>query len=198
MKSPYESRGLKIWSLLVVAMALMALWQYYPLDPATDRLDRLPLNGLGFKGENIKLDATEAEVFGKAKVLKRIYRAGGITILLTVIDGTKNRHAIHDPSYCIRGGGWSVVSRSPFTEQGQSAEILTVRKKAEETTILYWYATAGRRHASPLRYWMDTSLRRLLLGASGPEPVLVHLQPLSHRAIDWHEFFARMPMLLDL
>lgn len=179
-------------------MALMGLWQYYPLDPATDRLDKLPLNGLGFQGQNIQLDATETEVFAKAKVMKRIYRVGGTSILLTVIDGTKNRHAIHDPSYCIKGSGWSVISRSPFLEQGLAAELLTVRKQAEETTILYWYATAGRRHASPFKYWMETSLRRLSLGASGPEPVLVHLQPLGHRAVNWHELLARMPMLLDL
>ncbi len=194
--NPRLRRWLSI--LLGVAIVLALVWDRIPLADASARLARLPEQGLGFASREIPLNDAERSIYGTAKVTKRLYQLGREQWVVVVIDGTANRHAIHDPTYCFRGGGWNVLAQEPLAIPGGEAAHLTLGNDREQRQALYWISDGRTRHASPTRYWRQTALRRLTLGQSGPEPVLVLVQPNRAGAVAWDQLPNRLPALFDL
>ena len=65
MEVETESDGVKIarrrtplalWIALIVVMILGVLWKRVPLENASARLERVPLRGLGFAGQELPLN----------------------------------------------------------------------------------------------------------------------------------------------
>ncbi len=187
-----------LWSFLILAVGLALFWQFAPLPDASGRLARLPISGLGFSGEELPLSEVEKTVFEHVHSLKRMYKIGSQLLIVQVIDASGDRHAIHDPLYCFRGAGWEVASSHDLDVPGGSARVLQLQRKSEAVEVAYWITDGHARHSSPLRYRWQTTLRRLSMGNSGSEPVLVMLQPVNSTAADWSSVFSRFPEILDL
>lgn len=187
-----------LWAALALAVCLSLVWETVSLPDASRRLASLPVSGFGFAGRDLPLNDVEKGVFGGVQTVKRLYQAGHQQFIVQVIDGSRNRHAIHDPLYCFRGAGWDVAATRDFAVPGGWARLLSLRKNIETAEALYWISDGSRRHASAPRYWWQSSLRRLTLGGSGPEPVLVVVQPATPEALDWSAVFAHLPALFDL
>lgn len=187
-----------LWFLLVIAVVLALCWQFAPLPDASGRLARLPISGLGFSGKELPLSDVEKTVFEHAHSLKRLYQIGNQLVIVQIIDASGDRHAIHDPLYCFRGAGWEVAASRDMDVPGGLARLLQLQRKSEAVEVVYWITDGRSRHASPLQYRWQTALRRLSMGKSGPEPVLVMLQPVDSNTADWSAVFARFPEILDL
>ncbi len=187
-----------LWAGLLTATVLALLWEFIPLKDASHRVRSLPASGAGYQSEDIPLTPTEAATFGSANVLKRLYRVGGQQFVVAVIDGTRNRHAVHDPFYCIRGSGWTIASDAPFAIEGGTGRLTRIVRGQEETEMLLWFSDGRTLHGSPVRYWWQTTLRRLSLGLSGPEPVLVIVQPAVAGNWNWRQFTEAFPTLFRL
>ena len=187
-----------LWAALAITIGLAMFWQFAPLPNAGERLSRLPLSGLGFTGKDLPLSDIEKSVFQRAQTIKRLYKAGNQVFIVQVIDASGDRHAIHDPLYCFRGAGWEVASSQDLSVNGGTARQLQLRRNAETAEIVYWISDGTVRHASPIRYRWQTALRRLSMGRSGLEPVLVLVQPADNTVADWSTVFSRFPALLDL
>ena len=55
--------------------------------------------------------------------------------------------------------------------------------------LLYWFSTDKSSCHSLPRYWFETALRRITLGKSGCEPILVLFRPHNQSdQFDWHRF----------
>lgn len=188
-----------LWLGLAIAVILGLLWQFVPLQDASERLESLPLYGPEFIGKNIPLSGWEKDYFENVNVLKRIYKVGDQNVFITALDGTRNRHAIHDPLYCLRGSGWEVLSQEslPLTDGGSIA-FVKLRKDEQTQDALYWFSNGHVHYDSPLKYWWQATLRRLTLGYSGQEPVLVFVQPLDESELNWKQLFRIFPQLLSL
>lgn len=184
-----------LWIALIGVMVLGSIWEGAQLPDASARLAALPLRGLGFIGQELPLKEVELKVFGKAEVVNRVYMAGGQKFVLTIIDGTNDRHAVHDPLYCFKGAGWTVSSRAAHLVTGGEAARLRLVQERREVEALIWFSDGRERHASALRYWWQTTLRRVTLGRSGEEPVLIVLQPAEGSSLDWERVFAALPAL---
>ena len=78
-----------------------------------------------------------------------------------------------------------------------SAELLRLTNGDDTREALHWFSDGEQRHALPMRFWWQTTLRRLTLGASGEEPVLVILQPFDKRSLDWRAILEAMPALFE-
>jgi len=52
-----------LWLGLLLALTAGFIWQFYPLQDASQRLKILPLRGLGFQGEDIPLSEFEQSFF---------------------------------------------------------------------------------------------------------------------------------------
>ena len=185
-------------TLFAVTALLTLTLGVSPLPDAQDRLHALPRSGLDFTSRELPLSPAEATVLGKAKVIKRLYQVRDQNVVMIVIDGGTNRHAVHDPVYCFRGAGWTVRARRPFPLEGGSAALLTLARGAgEEQEAMYWISDDQNRYTQPWRYWWETTLRRLTFGHSGPEPVMVLLQPASAGPFDWQRFADDFPVMLN-
>ncbi len=183
-----------LWIGLTVAVVLSLAWEFIPLSDASARLEKLPVQGLGFAGRDVPLSETEAAVYKSARVMKRLYQVGKERVVLVAIDGSRDRHAVHDPLYCFHGAGWSVAASRDIAVSGGNAKLLTLKKNDRTAEAMFWFSDGTERHTSALRYWLQTTLRRLSLGRSGEEPLLVILQPLTGTALQWDRLLVRFPL----
>jgi hypothetical protein len=180
-------KQLWLWVVFGAAVVCGAIWQLYPLKDASDRLSKIPAQGFGFSSQALPLDGDEAKILRRANVVRRRYSLGKNSLVLTVIDGTGDRHAVHDPFYCIRGSGWDIISDNSFNIPHGEARLLRMRKNGRETEALVWFSDGLRRYPSASVYWKQTTLRRVTLGKSGEEPVLVNLQSMDGKPVNWSE-----------
>lgn len=119
---------INLWFALGLAIVLGVLWQFYPLQNASLRINSLPLTGPNFVGEEVPLSTTEKEFFKDVGLIKRLYKIDNQLFLVTALDGTKNRHAVHDPYYCFRGTGWEIISNQEFKMPRGSARLVELRQ----------------------------------------------------------------------
>lgn len=185
-----------LWSGLAIAILLGIIWQFIPLDDAKNRISSLPLSGLDYKGQDLPLKPFEKDFLKGVNVIKRMYTLDGQNFFITIIDGTRNRHVIHDPYYCFKGSGWSIVSTKEIAIKKGHAKQVLISKKGQEQEALFWFTNGDSQYTSPLKYWTQTTLRRLTLGLSGPEPILIVIQPKQIEKVNWGKFFDSFQVLL--
>lgn len=178
-------RRTALWVAIGLAVVSGMLWAVYPLPDAAERLNLVPKTGASFASEDIALTPTELQVLGRVNLLHRKYQLGSTEFYATVIDGTKDRHAVHDPRYCFQGAGWNVVSERKLSLQGGEAHLVHAINGKYEVQALFWFSDGAQRYTSLLRYWWQTTLRRMSLGRSGAEPVLVVLQSFGQQQPEW-------------
>lgn len=188
-----------LWILLFAAIALTALWQFYPLPDAKARLDALPLHGPGFAGKDMPLSEFEKTFFHGVIVLKRLYQVDNRLFFVTVLDGTHNRHVVHDPYYCFRGSGWQILSERELDLPNGHAKILDISKGEQHNTAMFWFSDGIREFDSPFTFWWEATMRRLTLGRSGAEPVLIMIQPIENSTdVDWNRVLKTLHPLIGL
>jgi len=168
-----------LWIFLAIAILLGLIWQLYPLQDARHRMNTLPVIGAGFEGRDLPLSPLEENFFKNVNVFKRLYVVNNQIFFVTALDGTHNRHVVHDPYYCFRGAGWEILSEKKFPLPNGNANIVEISKGSERKTAIYWFSDGTSQFTSPWKYWWEATLRRLTLGWSGPEPILIMIQPLG-------------------
>ena len=176
-----------LWAFLAIAIVIGAVWQFFPLANAQDRLNDVPLSGQGFNGQIIPMTEFERGFFKGVNVVKRVYKVGEENFFLTILDGTNNRHVVHDPYYCFEGSGWKITAQKTLDIPGGKADLLSISKEGMDREAIFWFSDGTERYISPLHYWTQATLRRLSLGFSGPEPVLIMIQPLDEKTVDWNQ-----------
>jgi hypothetical protein len=187
-----------LWLGLVFTIALGFTWQFFPISDAKQRLLQFPLKGSNFSGVNVPLTPFESQFFQQINILKRIYTVSNQTFFIYALDGTHNRHLVHDPFYCFRGAGWEVVHQTPFQIPGGTANLVKLSKNGQVKETLYWFSDGFSHYKFPLRYWWQTTLRRLTLGLSGEEPVLIVIQPIEGVSLDWKQLIDQFKPLAKL
>ena len=121
-----------LWLGLAVVALLSGLWSWRPMDKSAGRLAILPLEGFGFSSRDLPLNQTEIQTYRQAEAIKRLYQTKGQRFILTAVDGSRNRHAVHDPLYCFRGDGWQVLRQQLVTVPGGHAKLLTLMMSLRE------------------------------------------------------------------
>lgn len=193
-----KTASIILWTGLFLAVLLGLIWQFFPLPDAQKRLNQLPMAGTNFSAIDVPLTPFEKDFFKNINILKRIYRIDQQVVFIYALDGTHNRHLVHDPSYCFRGSGWEIKTQSPFQIPGGSANLVKLEKDGNFRDTLYWFSDGKHNFKSPLRYWWDTTLRRLTFGKSGEEPLLIVVQPVETETLDWNKFIKDFPQIFTL
>lgn len=175
-----------LWLALALAVILGSVWQFYPLKNASIRMNSLPLSGPNFVGEEVPLTETEKTFFANVGIVKRVYKINNQLFLITALDGTNNRHAVHDPYYCFRGSGWEMTHEEDFKMPRGTAKLVELKMGDKKKAALYWFSDGKETYGSPMKYWIQTTLRRLTLGWTGQEPILIMFQPIdATQDVDW-------------
>ena len=165
-------------------------------SPAPSRtLANLPKNGLLFRSEPISLPPGANRHLANVESVRRRYRVPIGQFDLLAIDGRHDRHAVHDPTFCHLGDGWTVRNRRTLPLPGGEAAIIDYSRGSESTQCVFWFTNGRARSKSAWWYWSQTTLRRLSLGQSGSEPVLVVLQPVGRDRLDWQRVMNEFPAL---
>jgi hypothetical protein len=168
------------------------------LADASSRLDAFPRNGAQVQSHDVPLAPGEQVIFSGVTVLKRLALVGNDRAIVTVIDGTQNRHAVHDPVFCFRGAGWEVTSEETIPLAKGVARLVRLRQDKDVAEAVYWYSDGDRQFDRPLLYWWKTALRRVTFGHSGKEPVLVVLTSTGDTMPHWPELLKAWPELQAL
>lgn len=97
-------------SLVLLALALLPL----ALDAArparrTGAPPSLPAAGPGFAGEDEALAPSEKRLLEGIPAVRKRYRFGEHIVSVLVFDAMVDRHVVHEPTYCLEGGGFRVV-----------------------------------------------------------------------------------------
>ena len=103
-----------LWSALFLAVILGAVWEMQKLPDASGRIAQLPTRGLMVDSRDMPLTPSEEIAFNGSAWLKRLAMVGHEQVILTVLDGTRNRHAIHDPVFCFAAQDGKARGRSLF------------------------------------------------------------------------------------
>jgi hypothetical protein len=176
-----------LWSALVIALVITIAWPLIPIPSAQRRLASIPASGIDFESKALELSQEDKDFLGKASAIQYlIMMRGGGQFILTIIDGTNNRHAVHDPSYCFSGGGWSIKKMESIKLSSGEANLAFLGKGSEKSEALWFFDDGSHQFTSPIEYWFATSSRRMTLGYSGAEPILVSLRRTSEAHVDWN------------
>ncbi len=178
-------RGLILASLLAAAVLLSIVWPHLPMRGDADPLSKIPSGGHWLKSHDVALSAPEIRWLGGAKGIKRLFSVGGRIWILAVTDGSGNRQAVHDPTYCFIGEGWKILSQSRIPLAGGSAVLVSMSRRDESSSAIFWFFDGGAPFASLPEYWTKSTLRRITLGLSGPEPLLFILRPVGSPPENW-------------
>ncbi len=187
-----------LWLALLFTAVTGAALELQKLPDASARMAGLSLQNASVQTQNIPLEPAEEIAFAGCSWLKRLVSVGHDQVILTVLDGTRNRHAIHDPTFCFRGAGWEIEQQEPIALDKGTGTIVKLTKDGSKAEALYWFSDGTKQFASPLVYWWDTALRRLSFGASGAEPILIILSPTTEAAPDWKSILKAWPELQQL
>jgi len=167
-----------------------SLWEFIPLEDASERMNTLPLSGNGFHGKDLPLEPWEKETFKSIGIMKRQYQLAGSTIFVSILDGTNDHHAVHDPQLCFTGDGWNILERENVAVANGSAVIIKMRKGLFYREAVLWFSNGKSRHASIFKFYLQTALRRLTFGWSGGEPIRIIIQPASSSKTNWAEILS--------
>jgi hypothetical protein len=193
-----SSRRILLYGVAITAL-IMAAASFIPLTDASARLNAFPLKGARYASREIPLDPAEIPVIGPARCIKRLCQTPTQRVLISIIDGTRNRHAMHDPEYCFRGSGWLSTERHSFAIPGGTACRLELKKDSLASEALFWFSNGQSRHSSPAKVWLQSAARRLSFGLGGPAPVLILISPaIPGTPINWQTLIEEMPELANL
>lgn len=179
------------WGVLAIAFTLGVVSEFYSLPTAKKRFEAIPREGIAFSSIEIPLTPQETATFGQAQVIKRLYHFGRESYVLTIVDGTRDRHAVHDPLYCFRGSGWEVEKSSELLFSGGKIRLLDLQQNKTKQEAVYWFSDGDTYYNNMVLYWFQTTLRRLTFGYSGQEPLLIIIYPYKHQTTDWPMTLAR-------
>jgi len=175
-----------LWIALILTGVITFVWPMIPVASAEHRLMALPSSSPDFQSRPVELSAADQTLVGAARATQNlICMRGGGQLLLTVIDGTRNRHAVHDPIYCFSGAGWKVQAKNNVKLNSGEATWVSLANQGHTSEALWFFDDGKRQFTSPMDYWSATSRRRLTLELSGDEPVLVTLRSLPDEPVNW-------------
>ena len=184
-------------TLLFLSLTLGLIWEFFPLSTAENRLKNIPLDGISFSGMELSLTKNEKLSLSNATATKRLYTFSGQRFTLSLTDGSKNRNAVHDPTYCYIGAGWKVQDDFILKLENGEARKLKFTRDIETTELVYWFSDGEKSYHSLFNYWSYTTLRRLTLGKSGEEPILVLIKPLD-KNLNWDLVIKKFIPLLGI
>lgn len=175
-----------LWCALILTAIVTIAWPMIPVPSAEGRLAAIAKPNPEFQSRPLELSAQDKEFLGKANATQHLIamRNGG-RFILTVIDGSNNRHAVHDPSYCFSGAGWKAIGKKSVKLNSGEATWVSLAKGKDTAEAIWFFDNGEKQFTSPFEYWLETSSRRITLGKSGGEPLLVSLRGFPGEPVNW-------------
>ncbi|TAE92606.1 MAG: exosortase-associated EpsI family protein [Verrucomicrobia bacterium] len=164
-----KSKKMFLYGAAGFAVVVTLIWPMLPMVGGEDRLSSIPMSGPDFESREVKLKEHEIRFLDGAQAIQRIIKPrGGSKLSMSVIDGSGNRHAVHDPSYCFAGGGWKMVQQREVALSSGKALLMSLSKEGQMMEAMWFFDDGHQQFTSSVTYWLRASLRRATRGWSGP------------------------------
>lgn len=149
--APSRAAAVFLALALAVSICMPLLFPHYVQPvPLQKPLSGFPLQIGGWTGRMGKFDEKDLAVLGTKDYLFADYaKKGGPSVNLYVLyypeqDSTSNQ-AIHSPSICIPGGGWTIISNTVETialKNGEKLDVnkMVISKEMTRELVYYWFA----------------------------------------------------------
>ena len=161
-------------SCAIMLLGLLVCWYLIPTKVTQDRISSLKQTGIEWP-----LKKSEQNFYGNAAVARRLLTVHQQRLALTVIDGSNNRHAVHDPWYCCQSRGWRITDLNYAKEPAIPANQLRLEHEGKTMWLCWWYSDGNEQWTDHGTYLWRSTLRRVTRGYSGPEPYLIICQSLD-------------------
>jgi hypothetical protein len=126
-----------LWFTFIVAAVVTFVWPWIPVPTAANRLAAMPTSSPDFHARRLEVSAADRAFLGKAQAVQSlIVMRGGGRLVLTVIDGSQNRHAVHDPNYCLAGAGWRIHAQQDVKVPSGHATWVSLARDAQTSEAL--------------------------------------------------------------
>lgn len=189
-------RQLVLWTTFAFFVSLLGYWSRTKPPSAQDRIDSVPNKGLTFKLTRIPWSRNELNTLQEAGGSKWHCQMAGDEIVLVVIDGAQNMHAIHDPAFCFRGAGFDVVRESDVPLSGGVGRQVELKSENEKRELVYWFSDTRTRYHSLLNFRLQTAFSRLNANQRTPLMILLYGR---HRTPDqWASLVDVLPFMEHL
>ena len=153
--------------LLVFVVAYAGNYLFFKVGRDVHRLvnlaEMIPEELGDCSSEPLALKDYVYKILGTRNVLARRYTCPGGSVYLTVIVSESDRRVVHPPEVCLKGGGEKVLNKRKVVINGHRINQLTVRDRAGDQLVWYWYAL-GREYLDNYYLYQLKSLYYALTG----------------------------------
>lgn len=163
-----------LWIALLLLTTVLIYWSVTLPPSARDRIDAIPTEGLSYKLEPLPWSEYERKTLKNAVGSKWKCRIGNEEVVLLVVDGAQNIHAIHDPAFCLRGAGFELASEADVPLPGGKAKQLELQNGDQRREVVYWFSNTRERYHSLLQFRLDTTFSRIYSNIDPPLMVLLY------------------------
>lgn len=155
-------------SLWLCALAIAPL--VLELCFATRALPPPPQLPEGRLAEDVPLTASEQELLRGIPVTKRRYVIGGHPVLVLSLDAAMDRHVLHEPTYCLKGKGWTVtLDEVRAVRAGCVRQVTAVHAPTRQVRrFVHFFRSGDRWYTSRWQHLADYTRARWWPGARAP------------------------------
>ena len=186
------------WTIVLFVMVATFVFKVNATDQQHSDLNDIPISGYGYDGRALEFSQAERAFLGKAEAIKHEYSQTGYRLVVVVVDGSNNRHAVHDPIFCLRGAGYETTGRQDFPIINGHGQLVSLAKGSIKQKVAYWFSNGEQRYTSFTRYLAESALNRLTLGTLGQQPKMVTVYSVGERIPNWSSLLDRFPVLMDI
>ena len=68
--------------------------------------------------------------------------------MVLVVDGTEDRHVIHNPAFCLMGAGKEIASERDLPLSRGNGSILSISSETSFQELAFWYTNGKSRYTS--------------------------------------------------
>lgn len=186
------------WVIVLFVIAATFAFKVNATSQQHSALDDIPVSGYGYDGRALEFSQAERVFLGNAEAIKHEYSQASYRLIVVVVDGSNNRHAVHDPIFCLRGAGYETTGQAAFPIINGHGQLVSLAKGPTKQEVAYWFTNGEQRYTSFSRYLAESALNRLTLGKLGQQPKMVTVYSVGERIPNWSSLLDRFPVLLDI
>lgn len=186
------------WLLVLLVVTATVAFKVFEPTKESGFLADIPLSGFGFDGEKLEFTQDELNYLGGAEAIKHEYSQRGYELVVIVVDGTNNRHSVHDPVFCFRGAGFEVMQQQVFPLYNGQGRLISLGRDDERRNVAFWFSNGDARYTSFMRYLLESTAHRLTFGMLGSQPRMVTVHSVGRQIANWSTALDRFPVLMDI
>lgn len=138
-----------------------------------------------FANKSIEPSMAEKNFHQSSDLYKKAFHINGQNVLVVIIDGKNDRHAIHDPEFCFKGSGWSISNSRKLPINGGQGNLIRLDKNGITSNCLFWFSDGHNKYSSFSQFVAATTLNKLKIWDTKSNLRAVCIQSFPGQPVDF-------------